>query len=378
MEKRIYAKTGEKISLLGLGCMRLPRINPEAEPIDYAAAQEIVDYAYAHGINYFDTAYMYHGGDSQVFIGQALKKYPRDSYILTNKLPIWMAKDPADMERIFNDQLEKCQVDYFDFYLLHNMNKDSYAKSLEFGLYEFLKQKKEEGKIGQLGFSFHDSPELLRDIVGRFQWDFAQIQLNYLDWELQDAKQQYEILTENHIPVVIMEPVRGGALADLGEKANAVLKEYAPDRSIASWALRFAASLPNVLTVLSGMSSLEQIEDNVAKFEDFQPLSDEEREVLAKALEIYKNKDRVPCTGCRYCMDCPSGVDIPAVFKIYNQYVSDRDTEAFLKAYDGLGEDAQAHNCVACGAFTEQCPQSIDIPGKMAEISKLVAKKKSK
>lgn len=372
MEKRRYKNTDMEISLLGLGCMRLPKLDPEKDEIDYAKAQEIVDYAYAHGINYFDTAYRYHGGDSELFVGQALKKYPRESFYLATKLPIWMAETPEDVERIFNDQLARCQVEYFDFYLCHSQNSANFDKIVKFGAYDFLKKMKAEGKIRHLGFSFHDKPEVLQRIVDTYEWDFAQIQLNYLDWEMQDAKAQYEILEKAGIPVIIMEPVRGGFLAAPGAEAEAKLKAAAPDRSVASWAIRYAATLPGVMTVLSGMSNMEQIADNVATMTGFAPLSEAEYALLDDVVNNCLKKDFVPCTGCRYCMDCPFGVDIPKMFAIYNNYALTKNAERFLKAYNEAPESERVHNCQQCGACMEQCPQHIQIPEKLKMIGELV------
>ena len=374
MEMRQYRDTDVKVSLLGMGCMRLPKVDPEKEDIDYEKAQEIIDYAYANGVNYFDTAYGYHGGQSEVFVGHALKKYPRDSFFLASKMPIWCVKEKGDVERIFNEQLQRCQTDYFDFYLFHSQNAANFQKCQEFGVYEFLSQMKAEGKIRRLGFSFHDTPEVLRHICDTYPWDFAQIQLNYLDWEMQDAKAQYQILNDREIPVIVMEPVRGGALASPCEAADILFREERPDKSVASWAIRFAASLPGVLTVLSGMSSMEQVRDNVDTMTRFEPLTDREREVIDEALEAYRKKDTVPCTGCRYCMDCPFGVDIPKMFSLYNHYVLDRDGEDYLEAYEAQPESERADQCQACGACMEKCPQHIRIPDQMVTIRETVEK----
>lgn len=374
MEMRQYRDTDVKVSLLGMGCMRLPKVDPEKEDIDYEKAQEIIDYAYANGVNYFDTAYGYHGGQSELFVGQALKKYPRDSFFLASKMPIWCVKEKGDVERIFNEQLQRCQTDYFDFYLFHSQNAANFQKCQEFGVYEFLSQMKAEGKIRRLGFSFHDTPEVLRHICDTYPWDFAQIQLNYLDWEMQDAKTQYQILNDREIPVIVMEPVRGGALASPCEAADILFREERPDKSVASWAIRFAASLPGVLTVLSGMSNMEQVRDNVDTMTRFEPLTDREREVINEALEAYRKKDTVPCTGCRYCMDCPFGVDIPKMFSLYNHYVLDRDGEDYLEAYEAQPESERADQCQACGACMEKCPQHIRIPDQMVTIRETVEK----
>lgn len=374
MEMRQYRDTDVKVSLLGMGCMRLPKVDPEKEDIDYEKAQEIIDYAYANGVNYFDTAYGYHGGQSELFVGQALKKYPRESFFLASKMPIWCVKEKGDVERIFNEQLQRCQTDYFDFYLFHSQNAANFQKCQEFGVYEFLSQMKAEGKIRRLGFSFHDTPEVLRHICDTYPWDFAQIQLNYLDWEMQDAKAQYQILNDREIPVIVMEPVRGGALASPCEAADILFREERPDKSVASWAIRFAASLPGVLTVLSGMSNMEQVRDNVDTMTRFEPLTDREREVIDEALEAYRKKDTVPCTGCRYCMDCPFGVDIPKMFSLYNHYVLDRDGEDYLEAYEAQPESERADQCQACGACMEKCPQHIHIPDQMVTIRETVEK----
>ncbi len=374
MEKRNYKNTDLKVSLLGMGCMRLPRISPDKDDIDYDKAQEIIDYAYANGVNYFDTAYGYHSGKSELFVGHALKKYPRESFFLASKMPIWCAKEPADVEKIFYEQLEKCQTEYFDFYLFHSQNANNFKKCKEFGVYEFLSKMKAEGKIRHLGFSFHDKPEVLREICDTYTWDFAQIQLNYLDWEMQDAKQQYEILTEHGIPVIVMEPVRGGALASLCDESNEIFKAARPDKSVASWAIRYAATLPNVLTVLSGMSNMEQVVDNVGTMTNFEPLTEADYATIEKAVAVFREKNTVPCTGCRYCMDCPFGVDIPRMFALYNEYAIHKSERRYWEEYHNRPESERADKCKACGACMKQCPQHIQIPDKMKMIKELMEK----
>lgn len=362
------------ISLLGLGTMRLPRINSEASKIDDARAKEMLDYALAHGINYIDTAYMYHEGDSERFLGEALADHDRASYYLADKMPIWMAETAEDVERIFNHQLQKLKTDYIDFYLLHSQNKANFEKCKALGVYEFLSRKREEGAIRYLGFSFHDTPDVLQEIVDTYTWDFAQIQLNYADWEIQDARRQYEILAENKIPCIVMEPVRGGALADVCPSANERFRAARPDASIASWAIRYAASMPNVMTVLSGMSNMEQLEDNLATMTDFKPLTEEELALCYSAAHDWRMKDVIPCTGCRYCMDCPAGVDIPAMFALFNDYTMNKARGRYARALTDADPATRPHNCVACGMCAEQCPQHIAIPEKMAELAKLEAK----
>lgn len=283
MTTRRYKNSDMQISLLGLGCMRLPRLDPEKSAVDDARAKEMLDYALAHGVNYIDTAYMYHEGDSERFLGEALADHDRSSFYLADKMPIWMAEEPGDVEKIFHEQLRRLKTDYFDFYLFHAQNKANFARCREFGLYEFLARKKEEGVIRHLGFSFHDSPEVLEEIVNTYDWNFAQIQLNYADWEIQNARRQYEILAEHGIPCIVMEPVRGGALADVCPTVNAMFKAARPHSSIASWAIRYAASKPNVMVVLSGMSNMEQLKDNLNTMSDFEPLTAAEEELCARA-----------------------------------------------------------------------------------------------
>lgn len=374
MQKRKYKNTNLEVSLLGMGCMRLPKIYPDKDDIDYEKAQEIIDYAFSAGINYFDTAHGYHGGQSQIFLGHALKKYDRESYLLATKLPLWSVEKSEDVEKIFNLQLERLKTDYIDFYLFHAVNDGSFKKAVNLGVYDVLSKKKKEGKIRYLGFSFHDSPDVLEKICNKYKWDFAQIQLNYLDWELQDAKRQYEILEQHNIPCIVMEPVRGGVLANLSDKANEILLNAKPDKSIASWAIRYAASLPNVLTVLSGMSNMEQIYDNVETITNFEPLTKQEYEIIDRAVEAYKLKDTVPCTACRYCMDCPFGVDIPKMFSLYNQYAIDKDIDEYKRIYNETNESERAGKCEACGQCVKLCPQNIKIPDKMEMICNIINK----
>lgn len=306
---------GLAISCLGMGCMRLPRISKDSEKIDYEEAEKIIDYAYQKGINYFDTAYPYHGGDSELFIGQALSKYPRESYYLASKFPIWEVKTKDDFERIFEEQLKKCGIEYFDFYLCHAMSKSRHEIYQKWDAYNFLQKKKEEGKIRFLGFSFHDTPEALAEIADFRHWDFAQIQYNYLDTVIQKADEQYEILNERNIPCIVMEPVRGGFLANLAEDAVDVLKEVRPNSSVASWALRYVISRENVFVTLSGMSNMDQIEDNIKTVSDFEYMNDSDEEVVEQVRKIILGKDYIPCTACRYCNECPKQISIPSIFK---------------------------------------------------------------
>ena len=376
--RRRYRNTGLTVPLLGFGMMRMPRIDPAKPDIDYAKAEKQIARAMEAGVNYFDTAYFYHGGLSERCAGDLLSKYPRDSYYLVSKMPVRALKKEADVERIWNEQLARCKTDYFDFYLVHNLNKDRWNDTIRFHVYEFLKKKQAEGKIRKLGFSFHDEPEVLETIAKAHPWDFAQIQLNYLDWTLYRSKEQYEILTKLGIPVTIMEPLRGGALATLNPEASAILKQARPDVSVASWAFRYAASLPNVMVVLSGMTLIEHLEDNIRTFTDFKPLTDEERQVIDKALAAYRKSGAVPCTACRYCTPCPVGVDIPRIFGLYNHYKTTGNFQHFRLVYDKMAADEKASACVGCGACLKKCPQKINIPAELKKIEADIRSRKGR
>jgi predicted aldo/keto reductase-like oxidoreductase len=383
METRKNKNSSKGISLLGFGFMRLPLKEGGSQEIDTPKGIEMVDYAIQHGVNYFDSAWMYHAGNSELFAGTALSAYDREKFYLATKMPLMFLKTKDDVERIFNEQLKKCKVDYFDFYLLHNISRDHLKIAEACKTYEQLEKKKEQGLIRPLGFSIHDRPELLKEVTARYDWDFAQIQLNYLDWEQQQAKEQYEILSGKNIPVNVMEPVRGGALAKLSGKAIEILKAADPAASPASWAIRFAASLPGVQTVLSGMTDLDQVKDNVATLENFKSLNEKEYKVIAEALTAYKASGAVPCTGCRYCMDCPAGVDIPRVLSVYNNYLANKAENnpmhgfLFDMEYKILGADKQASLCVKCGQCESRCPQHIEISRLMEEINSLYESRKS-
>jgi uncharacterized protein len=377
MEKAVHRKTTpfrgieNNPSLLGFGCMRLPVLDPDKPDIDIERATKMIDLAYSHGVNFFDTAYPYHHGMSETFIGEALKKYPRDSFYLADKMPGWMVESVDDAKRIFSEQLDKCQVDHFDFYLCHALNRNN-VKAYDIpGVMDFLLEMRKTGKIRHLGFSFHDTPDILEDIINRIDWDFVQIQLNYLDWTFQDAKTQYRIIKDKGLPVIVMEPVRGGLLASLSDEAKAIFKEADPNVSVASWAIRYAASKDNVMTVLSGMSDMEQTMDNINTMTGFKPLTEEDEKTIGRALKVFMDANTVPCTKCRYCMPCPHGVDIPGVFEIYNQYRISKHKGSFIRRYEELGLDKRASACVSCGECMTQCPQHIEIPKVMEEIDAL-------
>ncbi|HOU10839.1 MAG TPA: aldo/keto reductase [Clostridiales bacterium] len=374
MHTRIFREGFMPVSALGFGCMRLPQIEGKKDKIDEQAAREMVDYAIEHGVNYFDTAFVYHSGKSETFLGSALAGYDRESYCLATKMPPWIVGKTADLKSVFELQLEKLNTRYIDFYLLHSLDAGSFAKFQKVKAYEFLEKMRDKGKIKFIGFSFHDNTEVFREILDAHDWDFAQLQLNYVDRAKNDAGTQLDLLAERGIPCIVMEPVRGGALANPGPGVEAVFNAMEPGRTMASWALRYAASLPNVLTVLSGMSSLEQMKENVELFSDFCPLAPEQMSAAEKAGLVFAAGEAVGCTACRYCMDCPSGVDIPGVFALFNDYKKTGDAAAFLAAYAALPDGSKAEDCTACGVCKEKCPQTIDIPKKMEEIARLMPK----
>ena len=367
--RRRYRNTSLTLPMLGFGMMRLPTLGPGDPRIDYATAEKQIARALEAGVNYFDTAYFYHGGLSEKCVGDLLTKFPRDSYYLADKMPVRALRKEADVERIWNEQLKKCKADYFDFYLVHNLNKARWNVAVRFHVYEFLKQKQKEGKIRKLGFSFHDKPEVLETIAKAHPWDFAQIQVNYLDWTFYRSKEQYEILQKYNIPAIVMEPLKGGALARLNPEAAAVLKQADPNASVASWAFRYVGSLPNVICILSGMTLTEHLEDNIKTFTDFKPLSKEEYAVIEKALAVFRKKNTIPCTDCRYCMPCPVGVNIPRNFNIYNNFRITGVPHRFNMEYGSLPEDQRASECVSCGACLKKCPQKINIPAEMKKIA---------
>lgn len=359
---------GNNISTLGLGSLRLPTVTEDPNKIDRQKAQQVIDQAFASGINYFDTAYTYHGGDSERFLGEALSRYPRDSYYLTSKFYVAAT---TDIEKVFEEQLKRCQTDYFDFYLLHGMQEQYIEKYMDpqKDYIGYLLKQKEAGRIRYLGFSSHAAPEALERFVDWCpDFDMALIQLNYLDWSLLDGKRQYEILTDHGIPIWVMEPLKGGRLTHLNEKAEAILREAAPERSIPSWSFRYLLGLDNVQCVLSGMASPEQILENASIFEAHDPLSRQEEAALREAVQVFKSELGVPCSACRYCCPvCPAGLDIPLLIQGYNELTISGETWKISSLSQTKGPSA----CLQCGACAKRCPQKIDIPGVMKAYAKL-------
>ncbi|MBR4083567.1 MAG: aldo/keto reductase [Lachnospiraceae bacterium] len=360
MELRKMEKLGIETSLLGFGCMRFPT-NAEGK-IDRELAQKMLDRAIAAGVNYIDTAYPYHNGESELFVGEALKKYDRASYYLATKLPVWFVKSVEDVDKYFNEQLQKLQTDYVDFYLLHAMNLGRWKEMVELGVVERLEELKAEGKIRYLGFSFHDSYEAFEEMLCARDWDFCQIQLNYMDTNEQAGMKGYKLAEERNIPLVIMEPIKGGMLANFGADIKKKFNELDPEASVASFALRWVGSLPNIKVVLSGMSTMEQVEDNLKTFVDFKPLSEEESKGIDEIVNIINSRVQNGCTGCSYCMPCPAGVNIPKNFRVWNTYHMYQSYDAVRWNWETEMQDCEkAKNCVECGMCEAACPQALNI-----------------
>ncbi len=365
MEKRRMEGLGLETSLLGFGCMRFP--TTADGKIDEAEAQAMLDRAIAEGVNYIDTAYPYHNGESEPFVGRALQKYDRRSFYLATKLPAWLVKSREDAERYFEEQLRRLQTDYIDFYLLHAMSGESYRKMMELGVVAYCEKLKEEGRIRYFGFSFHDSYEAFAEILGSRDWDFCQIQLNYMDAEEQAGMRGYRLAEEKGVPLVIMEPVKGGSLAVFADDITEKLRALDHEASTASFALRWVGSLPNVKVILSGMSTMEQVEDNLKTFSEFKPLSGREASVIEEIVDMIKGRVQNGCTGCRYCMPCPAGVNIPECFSVWNTYHMYQNYNMVKwKWENGIGEAAQAKNCIKCGKCEALCPQKLSIREDLA------------
>ena len=367
MEYRKFEKLGVSPSMLGFGCMRFP--TTQTGSIDEPRAEKMLDAAIAAGVTYIDTAYPYHNGASEPFVGRVLKKYPRDSFFLATKLPVWLVKSVEDAEKLLNEQLERLQTDYIDFYLLHALGKDRYDEMVQLGVVEWAQKKKEEGKIRFLGFSFHDSYEAFEHIITSREWDFCQIQFNYMDTEIQAGLKGYELAEKLGVPMVIMEPIKGGSLTTFADDIVKIFQAERQDASLASWALRFVGTFPNVKVILSGMSSEDQVEDNLKTFKEFEPLSEKEQQVVKDVVAAVKARVKNGCTGCRYCMPCPFGVDIPRNFSIWNNYAMYGNAGgAKWNYFHELRAENRADQCKKCGACEKVCPQGLHIRDNLVEV----------
>lgn len=358
MEYRKFEKSGVSPSLLGFGCMRFPTL--ENGEINEQEAKAMIDKAMAHGVTYIDTAYPYHNGDSEPFVGKVLKNYDRQSFYLATKLPIWNISCEEDVEKIFNEQLQRLDVDYVDFYLLHALDKEKWEKVSKYNILEHVEKMQKAGKIKYIGFSFHDEYEVFENIVKSYSWDFCQLQINYMDMDIQAGMKGIQLCDQLNLPVVVMEPIKGGSLATLPQKVADIFKQYDKHRSLSSWALRYVGSLPAVKVILSGMSTMEQVEDNLATFDQFQKLNEEEMALVEKVTKTLKAKTKNGCTGCKYCMPCPFGVNIPNNFKYWNCMSIYEDEKTFKEKYIRL-QNEQASQCRQCGKCETMCPQHIAI-----------------
>ena len=369
MEKRNWAKLGIETSLLGFGCMRFPKL--ENGQIDEEHATQMLEMAYEAGVNYYDTAYMYHDGASESFLGQWLDTKPRDSYFLTTKLPVMMIESLEDAKRIYQEQKQRLHKDYFDFYLLHSLNKDTFERAKKLGLIEFCEELLQKGEIRHFGFSFHDDYEVFEEILRYRDWDMCQIQYNYTDREIQAGDRGYALAEELGIPMVIMEPVKGGSLAQFPDEVVEPFTAIDPKASIASWAYRWVGGHQNVHVVLSGMSSIEQARDNIATFTHFRALDEREEKAVEEVTQRIRARVNNGCTGCRYCMPCPAGVNIPRNFQLWNDYAMYRHPDSLEFAWlKDLPESEKAKNCIKCGKCERVCPQKLHIREDLATLQK--------
>ena len=366
---------GKKLSALGFGCMRLPTINGVYADIDEAYAEKMLDTAYENGVNYYDTAWGYHDGNSEIAVGKILKKYPRESFYLASKFPGYDLNNMDKVEEIFETQLKKCGVEYFDFYLFHNVcekNIDAYLDE-KYGIFDYLIKQKQNGRIKHLGFSGHGEYNVLKRFLEKYgkYMEFGQLQINYLDWTFQSAKEKYELFKSYNIPVWVMEPLRGGKLATLSKEHEDTLKSLRPDEGIPAWAFRFLQSLPEVTVILSGMSDMAQVEDNLKTFKEDKPLNKEEMTALLGVADGIIKQNALPCTACRYCTaHCPKGLEIPDIIKLYNEHCSSRDGFIAPMVFETYEKEKLPHACVGCRNCEKVCPQGIKISEMMKDFSR--------
>lgn len=373
MQYSYFTNDRLKVSQLGFGCMRFPILNGDQKAIDEEKAREMLIYAIENGVNYIDTAYPYHGGMSEKFVGKVLSEGYRDKVYLATKNPVWLAKTKEDFMKYLDEQLDNLKTDHIDFYLLHSLDAERFDKIVDLEVFNFVKKAKEEGKIRYIGFSFHDEYEAFEKIVDSYDWDFCQIQLNYLDRNYQAGLKGLKYAKDKGLYVVVMEPVKGGKLAKAPDKIKNVFSRANIDRSPAQWALKWVFDKEEVSVVLSGMSTLEQVKENIAVASENTKLTPDEIRLIDEATQIYMEGFKVGCTACEYCMPCPSGVNIPRVFELYNNvYVFD-ELEESKKMYQRLIENnMDASNCIECGNCEAVCPQHLSIIESLKEADKVL------
>ena len=369
---------GLKLSALGMGCMRLPVLDGDDARVDQAAVDAMTDCAMEQGVNYYDTAWGYHSGNSERAIGKALARYPREQFYLADKFPGYDLSNMGKVREIFEEQLKKCGVDYFDFYLFHNvceMNIDAYLAP-QYGILDYLLEQKKNGRIRHLGFSCHGAMPVLKRFLEAYgaHMEFCQLQLNYIDWEFQDCKAKVELLEQYHIPVWVMEPLRGGRLARLSEEEAAPLKAMRPEETVPAWAFRFLQSVPGVTVILSGMSNLDQMKENLATFREEKPLSSAEMDKLLETARGMTGKTALPCTACHYCVShCPQGLDIPSLLALYNEHSFTGGGFLAPMALSAIPADKQPGACIGCRSCEAVCPQQLKISEAMADFAAKLA-----
>ena len=405
MEMRTNPGNGDKVSLLGYGCMRWPMVKDDSgrDVIDQQKVNELIDYAMKHGVNYYDTSPAYLQGQSERATGIALSRYPRKNYYIATKLSNFGDASAAASQKMYHDSFDEMQTDYFDYYLMHAIGQGGVAafekRYVDNGMMDFVLKEREKGKIRQMGFSFHGSPAEFDELIAlhsRYHWDFVQIQMNYVDWRHADgvsnanAEYLYDKLVSLNIPITVMEPLQGGRLANVPDNIAAMLKERDPQATLGSWAFRFVGSHPGVLTTLSGMTYMEHLVDNVDTFTGFRYMTDEELEMMERAATLIKEYPTVNCNDCKYCMPCPYGLNIPEIFKHYNSAVNEgliaqssaqedfrRLRKAYLTGYaKAVPAERQADHCIGCRKCMSHCPQRINIPAQMQRIDRYVEKLK--
>ncbi len=377
-----FGKTGLQVSPLGFGCMRFPVIDSDNSRIDEDQAMEMVRYAIDHGVNYFDTAYPYHGfdfskgGASEPFLAKALKDGYREKVYIATKLPSWLVETREDMDRFLDEQLERLETEHIDFYLLHGLDRKSWKKLLELGVLEFLHSALEAGKIRFAGFSYHDEIDLFKEIVDAYEWTFCQIQYNYMDEEYQAGTEGLKYAAAKGLAIVAMEPLRGGTLVNgLPPAARKVLEQADPEKSAVAWAFEWLWKHPEVTVVLSGMSHLDHVKENLQLAAELsqKEWKKEDEETIQSAVRIIRAQQMVDCTACNYCMPCPEGVNIPRNFALYNDYHMLQDPAAKLRYQRLLSDTAKASNCIECGLCEPQCPQSIPIRAELKHVDELLS-----